>query len=257
MPTRTGVAATRASLTSTLAFPVPRWRTATSSAWHWTWWTPLPSLMYIPRDAFPWMEDMIRAYVAGCEAYHTQPRLHHWQETRRRLASPWYRTIHRLAEHVATAEAHGLFRAIYGLADALPRPTRRMGRNQRNKLRRVAGDPDREAGTGVPLADRPGGAIDGGRSLSTGRTRPTLRRRQIAMLGRIMHVWAVVGGRHMRLRRTRPTSRGPQIARLGRIPHGRADDGGPRTRPTRPLRSPRHHMRYTRRTRCLRSAQRS
>ncbi len=42
----------------------------------------LPPMVVIPLEAFPWMEDLVAAYVAGCMAYHCQPREHRWQTPR-------------------------------------------------------------------------------------------------------------------------------------------------------------------------------
>ncbi len=47
-----------------------------------------PPMVIIPLDAFPWMEAMVSAYVAGCEACHFQPREHRWQSTRQRITPP-------------------------------------------------------------------------------------------------------------------------------------------------------------------------
>ena len=99
----------------------------------------LPDMVVIPSAAFPWMEAMTQEYVAGCEAHNFHPRSHRWQSAREPVCPHWYGMIHRLADHIATAADHGFFRAIYGLANTLPRRTRRMGRHQRNKLRRIAG----------------------------------------------------------------------------------------------------------------------
>ena len=77
-------------------------------------------MVVIPFAAFPWMEDMVAAYVVGFTALHMQPREHRWQTPRQRVTPSWYGMLQCLARRVAATDDHGLFRAIIGLANALP-----------------------------------------------------------------------------------------------------------------------------------------